>query len=425
MRRRLIAWLVVSLSLASCDFQNNKQSVTFPQDDQPQGVGFDQVKTQVLAVSCLSCHSTQAPHLADFATAHAAAAAIELAVFVNKTMPQAGTLSPLQLSVLKTWIDEGAPELPPSSPEPSPSPSGSGPVQWSQLKLGLVDVSCAGCHFPANPQGIPDLTDQADFESVLGTLLYLTIVEKVSPMPPLPAQITDDQKRLLTEWVIDGQQPPLPAASPVPVPSSTPQPSPLPAGTLGVLPSSTSAPSLIFDIGYTAGTHHGSTPSASGTIKATLNPIHITSGTISVPISTMTTGNSQRDCHMTEALGINYSVSRYPKQHVCDSTNHLPSTGPDSVAYPNITLKLQPFTSPSGLKPGTAVDLPLPVVLSIHGVDKTMQIATHLAEDLTGKITVTGSFDVLLADHGIVVIPVVIITVADHATVTLNLTLEP
>ena len=46
-------------------------------------------------------------------------------------------------------------------------------------------------------------------------------------------------------------------------------------------------------------------------------------------------------------------------------------------------------------------------------------------EEVLGDGERLRSFDVLLADYNIYVIPVVIITVADHATVTLNVRLSP
>lgn len=56
-------------------------------------------------------------------------------------------------------------------------------------------------------------------------------------------------------------------------------------------------------------------------------------------IEDLSTFNKVRDCHMREALGLDYSVSKFPREHVCEGSQ-LPSVGPDSLAYPEIVLTL-------------------------------------------------------------------------------------
>ena len=110
---------------------------------------------------------------------------------------------------------------------------------------------------------------------------------------------------------------------------------------------------LLFEIGYTAGVHKGSASQVEGLVNFDANN-QLTLANFTVPLSSLSTGNSTRDCHMREALGINYELSNFPKDHVCEAGDVLPSSGPNSVAYPTIEFEFSKLASSS---------LPLPSVL--------------------------------------------------------------
>ena len=443
-RQHILLYLTLAMTVLpiGCSFRAAKDSADETSEAVvDHSVGYDEVSRSVISKSCTTCHDTQRPTLMDFQSVNNAADAIRQEVFGDRRMPPNTILPADQRAILKKWLDEGAPQIAPATPVTAPSNGPTkGRVTWSMVKAKVADVSCAGCHYPKNPAGLTDLTDENVFQSEIASILDATLVETVTPMPPLPATLTNGQKRLLSEWVIDGQSSdtppspgPGPSASPSPLPSASPLPNPSSVPpetkpiTFAVIPSTGQNPDIRFDIGYTAGTHHGDATGAIGSATASLAPLHIVSGKITVPISSMATSNVQRDCHMREALGINYAVSKYPGSQVCDSSDQLPASGPDSIAFPNIELDLQDFSAQTvRLGPGAAVDVTIPSVLSIHGVVKNQPIPVHIADDArSGVITVTGTFNVSLKDYGIVVRKILFISVSDRATVHLNFMLQP
>src|SRR5262245_35509977 len=100
--------------------------------------------------------------------------------------------------------------------------------------------------------------------------------------------------------------------------------------------SSSGATGISFRLPYTGGTHTGSARSASGTLTFDPSSLIRINAHIVVPIDDIHSGDSKRDCHMREALGLDYTRSQFPKSHVCDNANRIPTSGPDSVVYPTI-----------------------------------------------------------------------------------------
>lgn len=62
--------------------------------------------------TCAECHQAKGEDLsfADYANTKQFISELQDRVFVEKDMPPRGTLSDVQLQVLRTWIDNGAPE---------------------------------------------------------------------------------------------------------------------------------------------------------------------------------------------------------------------------------------------------------------------------------------------------------------------------
>ena len=203
MKNQLL-FVAIALSMTACNpalLYNRQRSNPNP-NQSADAVTFAEVEKTVFATSCMSCHAQTFPHLADYADVKASVAAIDNAVFSKHSMPKNSSLSNEQLSLLRQWIDDGAPEFD-EKPTPTPTPSAGDVPTFAKLRAGLINVSCAGCHFAGNPDGRVDLTNAKDFKASLGTIMYSTLVEKEEPMPPKDkVPLTDEQKRLLTEWVI-------------------------------------------------------------------------------------------------------------------------------------------------------------------------------------------------------------------------------
>lgn len=200
----------------------------------------------------------------------------------------------------------------------------------------------------------------------------------------------------------------------------------------------TKAPGVTFQIGYSAGIHDGTTGFMTANVSLSQKN-EILKGDFKIPISQISTGNATRDCHMREALGIDYTDSKFPTDHVCDSDNQLPETGPDSIAFPEIRFKFSNVKKDSGtelpevLEVGKSYKVAIQGQWIIHGqtVDlaanegtESIPVQVKLLDATTQEIQVTGKFQISLKAFNIQVKPFKIafisIGVADVAKVTLN-----
>lgn len=189
-----------------------------------------------------------------------------------------------------------------------------------------------------------------------------------------------------------------------------------------ITPKSPTDTGISFDIPYTFGVHHGLSGQVGGEISIDPSAMTLHIVDLQIPIASMTTGDPLRNCHMREALGINYSHSQFPGQHVCKN-NQTPTSGPDSIAYPTIELTLLDVT-PVSLSSGTAR---ADARLTLHGISRDMSIPLQVTPkaDGTGAIRVQSSFQVSLKDYQVTVIPVFFVNVGDTATVQIDINLEP
>jgi hypothetical protein len=168
--------------------------------------------------------------------------------------------------------------------------------------------------------------------------------------------------------------------------------------------------------------------------EVTLDPTTLDggSGSVVVPIAGIHGDGGTRDCHMREALGIDYAAGgRFPKEHVCDEQNRLPASGPESVAFADIRLDVlgaRPLDTPSLLVSGKPVRVELDVRWTVHGVAKERKELTRVVRETDG-LHVRGRSAVVLAEHGVVVKPVKVlfseIKVGDAVSVTYDLRLVP
>ncbi len=139
--------------------------------------------------------------------------------------------------------------------------------------------------------------------------------------------------------------------------------------------------SVRIKIPYSLGTHEAILSVAQGLQgelfldleKGVLKPV-----SFKVPLSALKTGNAEMECHLMEALGLNYQKSKYPKQHVCSQENTLPLSGPDQVAYPEVLVQgAEWIIPPEDKKTFLSSDRMLvsfPIQWTVHGVKKETQV---------------------------------------------------
>lgn len=179
-----------------------------------------------------------------------------------------------------------------------------------------------------------------------------------------------------------------------------------------------------FSIGYTLGVHKGTVGSATGhVIASTEGEALIQSALVTASLESFTTGNDTRDCHMREAMGLNYAVSDFPGQHVC-SFNALPTSGPNAIAFPTVEFKLEAATTvgPNPSVESGAVQISAVGTWTLHGIAVQKPILLTLTRLSNDSLRVVGATQFSLAQHGIEVMPFAgLIKVSDTANVALDL----
>ncbi len=193
-----------------------------------------------------------------------------------------------------------------------------------------------------------------------------------------------------------------------------------------IIPKADSSSGITMTIPYDLGTHHGVASRVSGIVNATQNFTQI-NGKLIVPLEFMATGNPTRDCHMREALGLDYTKSSFPKNHICDANNQLPQSGVDSIAFHTVEFNLVSVTGggdlSSQLKPGASLKLTANGTWNIHGVQKNLSFPILVTVLPNGQLSLKASVPFALSDFGVVVKPVLGIGVKNNMSAELDILL--
>ena len=193
-----------------------------------------------------------------------------------------------------------------------------------------------------------------------------------------------------------------------------------------IVPNANSGTGVALVIPYDLGTHHGSALQIAGGLVISENFASITGG-FTVPIDSLNTGNPTRDCHMRESLGLDYSKSHFPKAHVCDSKNQLPSAGVDAAAFQTIEFKLLNVTGEvaSQMKAGNTFTVTANGTWSVHGIEKSLSFAMKVIVLANGILNIKGSVPFAISDYGIIVKPLLGIGVKNNMSADLDIFLAP
>ena len=182
-------------------------------------------------------------------------------------------------------------------------------------------------------------------------------------------------------------------------------------------PSLDSGSSIQYTLPYSMGIHEGKIKTITGIVSLDLEH-SIGSGELHVPIEALETGKEEQNCHLREAMGLNYQSSDFPKEHVCDKNHQLPSSGKNAIAYPEIIFKI------SSIKTTSDTALTVNGVWTMHGVSHPAQIEMKLRHQ-GDQLRLQGEIHISLKDYGIEVksarVLFVTISVHDQATVKLDL----
>ena len=190
---------------------------------------------------------------------------------------------------------------------------------------------------------------------------------------------------------------------------------------------------LSVEVPHTTGTAVLRVTAASGELRLDPSTLALASGRLLFPLDALRADDATMECHLREALGLDYARSRYPREHVCEK-DRLPASGPDSIAFPEIALELSrgaPLGDPSALSRGAEVPVEAQGAFTVHGVTRPARLLLAASRDPSspGALRVRGRHPFRLADFGVVVRPVKILfvrlTVADVVTATVDVRLVP
>ena len=185
---------------------------------------------------------------------------------------------------------------------------------------------------------------------------------------------------------------------------------------------------------YSLGTHTQTVAAVSGELRVDRETLAVARGWLVVPLTSIESDSAKRDCHMREALGLDYAHSRFPKEHVCDGDNRLPASGPDSVAFPEVRLDVKEgraLDDPRRFADGEEVRATVEGSWTIHGITRPARLEVRLSKDPRAPegIRVRGRHAFSLRDFGVVVkaakVLFVTISVQDEVSASLDLLIKP
>ncbi len=197
-----------------------------------------------------------------------------------------------------------------------------------------------------------------------------------------------------------------------------------------------SSSGLKFSIAYTAGVHKGSASQMEGLAIIDQND-QLKQLDIRVPIATMSTGNPTRDCHMREALGIDYAQSRFPKDHVCNAANQTPPQGNDAIVFHDIDFKfmqIEKSAVSATMNPNVEYPVLVTARVSFHGFTKDIhgieiKVTKTVDKDEAVSYHIKSAFSLSLNDFGVVVKPLKLgpfsIGVDDKVNLDIAIALRP
>jgi polyisoprenoid-binding protein YceI len=135
---------------------------------------------------------------------------------------------------------------------------------------------------------------------------------------------------------------------------------------------------------YSFGTHRNAASVVQGEVLLDREKLVVEPGQLRVPLAALRSDDPKRDCHLREALGLDYARSRFPAEHVCNDENGLPGSGGDSLAFRDIRLDVtggRPLEDPTLLEQGREVRLEIAGRWVIHGVTRPALLRLTVSVD--------------------------------------------
>ena len=139
-------------------------------------------------------------------------------------------------------------------------------------------------------------------------------------------------------------------------------------------------------------------------------------GSFEVNVADIRMDGDSITCHMRESIGLDYSISDFPKSHVCDG-NQLPPEGPNSIKFPTVSWKW----SGASVREGVIV---AKGDWQIHGARQPSELALRWEQTKPDLLRLQGETTLSLQAFGIVVKPAFFISAKDELKVILDVLLR-
>ena len=184
---------------------------------EPVAISFEDVRINVLEVSCTSCHSGYSNYQKVKGDIDFIRDAIE-----TGDMPLRGSLTQVQKDLIFNWIDQGAIEKPGTGPIASPIVVPI-PVEdklvpkWGSISRLILQKKCTTCHNPTGRARFLDLSTlegvltskdrQFDFKDSDNSLFIKRLRSLDRPMPPVRSNLealSEEEVRVVSEWIALG-----------------------------------------------------------------------------------------------------------------------------------------------------------------------------------------------------------------------------
>lgn len=177
---------------------------------------------------------------------------------------------------------------------------------------------------------------------------------------------------------------------------------------------------ISISVPYTLGTHTGR--AAWPDLALSVDPARSRALALRIafPIDKIDMGKEKMNCHLTEALGIDYAASRFPEKHACDRNHRLPARGPDSVVFPEIVFRAEPFDLPASH--GSVV---IKGAWTIHGIERSSEQPVNFRRNVDGSLDISGTCRWKLEDYGVIVKPFLAISVKGAVKADFQAKLRP
>lgn len=229
------ATLITAVLLAGCSLRkSNPLDLTHPHDIEVPALSAEQitfkvVESQVLKDHCVSCHSEKSGNkggvnLETYENVLKDVQSIRAEV-LSKSMPPSRfenlKLSEAQIKLVIDWIDNGAKENdtdqgaidqppvivtpPPTTTPPVVNPPVTEDVVFADILEKIFKPNCVKCHSDATRnRGDVNLETYANVISALSDIKSDVETDQMPPKPPRGTPLTDEQKKMLFDWIEKG-----------------------------------------------------------------------------------------------------------------------------------------------------------------------------------------------------------------------------